>query len=348
MDTTNCYAPLLELSDRPAFLVQAGTVILANRAARQKMITEGTAIEKHLQQDLPAYGQFEEGCLYLQLSVEGVATRAYLTNLGQFHLFALEDPTEAQLQSLGLAAQQLRAPMSDLFLIAAQVEDPQLSSLLQQKLHKLHRDLSNMADAGIYQQQVLLQPEATDLNSFIYEVVEKASALVQAAGVHIHYSALPQEAMGLVDRQLLERAILNLISNAVKFSPKDQPVQIQLLRKDNMLTLTVRDRGDGIPDPIRHTLFSRYLRTPGIEDSRYGIGLGLCLVRSCAVIHGGTVLIDHPEGIGTRVTMTLRLEPPEDDVLRSPVLFPGIDYAGGHDHALVELSDVLPHDVYNK
>ena len=111
-----------------------------------------------------------------------------------------------------------------------------------------------------------------------------------------------------------------------------------------MLQLQIQDSGSGIAQQIRSSLFHRYLRQPGIEDSRWGLGLGMVLIRSAAANHGGTVLIDSPSGTGTRVTMTLSIRQPQEATLRSPIL--RVDYAGERDHALIELSDCLPAQLY--
>ena len=67
---------------------------------------------------------------------------------------------------------------------------------------------------------------------------------------------------------------------------------------------------------------------------------------SAAAAHGGAVLIDQPEGWGTRVTLTIALRRETAEVLRSPIM--RIDYAGERDHALTELSDCLPVSLYKK
>ena len=347
MDNIQSYAPLLELLDRPAFLVEKGIIILANRAAQQKALATGEPVTKYVK-DIQAYDDFRDGCLYLTLSIGGLLAQASLTNVDRFQLFVIEDHVEPQLKALCLAAQQLRGPMNDLFLAADQMDDRKLGGVMLQRLNKLHRTVCNMADAFSFYRQQLMNPETTDLNSFIYEVIEKAATLLESSGIALNYTALPQTAVGLVDRQMLERAIFNLISNAVKFSDSKHPIEAKLTRKENTLYFTVQDSGEGIPTQVQHNLFSRYLRDPGIEDSRHGVGLGLSMVRSTALAHGGTVLVDHPEGIGTRVTLTLNLAPAQGDQLRSPVVFPGIDYAGGHDHGLLELSDVLSSTMYKK
>ena len=111
-----------------------------------------------------------------------------------------------------------------------------------------------------------------------------------------------------------------------------------------MLHLSVFNSGDAVPEELRGSIHTRYMRRPGIEDVRYGIGLGMVLVRSAAAAHGGTLLMEHLKGQGTRVTMTMQIRQDSGSFVRSPVL--PYDYAGELNHLLVELSDSLPAELY--
>ena len=346
MENTHTYDPLLEMLDRPAFFVENGVISQVNQAARHRMVVAGDPIEKYLDRDLEAYNAFRGECLCLTLNIEGIPCNADVLDMQGKHLFLPQVQPTPELQALSLAAQQLRLPINSVYLAAENITDAQTAAQINRSLNQLHRLVCNMADAHRYCEQSAFQGETTDLNQFFSEVMEKASALVSRADVNLTFTALPQNVIGLADRQMLERAILNLISNAVKFSPKRGTVETKLTCKGHMLYFTVRDSGRGMEADLRSSVFSRYLRTPGIEDGSYGLGLGLSLVRSAATTHGGTVLIDHPEGGGTRVTMTLDLHPPESNMLRASFSIPTVDYAGGHDHALLELSDILPPSVY--
>ena len=111
-----------------------------------------------------------------------------------------------------------------------------------------------------------------------------------------------------------------------------------------MLYLTVQDSGNGIAQELRSNVHSRFRRQPGLEDTRFGIGLGMVMIRSAASAHGGTVLIDHPDGCGTRLTMSMAIRQDTDSVVRASTL--QVDYAGERDHTLIELSDILPSFLY--
>lgn len=344
MDTSISYNPLLELLDYPAFLVKDGVIVQANRSAQQKLITPGKPVNAVLGASASAYQEFNGGCLYLTLSLAGCSCGAAVTQAGDMDLFSLDQNSQAD-QALALAAQQLRAPLHSLF--SAVEFQPQLKEV-NRGLHQIHRIVTNMADFPRYKEQGNTRAEVTDLCHLFTETVEKAAALVESAGMQLHYTALPQLVIGLADREMLERAVYNLISNAVKFSPKGSILEAKLTAKGNMLYFTVQDQGDGIAPDIMNSIFTRYLRAPGIEDSRHGVGLGLALVRAAAAIHGGTVLIDQPETGGTRVTITITVTHSTDSMLRSPIRLPINDYAGGRDHGLLELSDVLPSNLYNE
>lgn len=344
MDQSNHNNPLLDLLDRPAFLVHSGIISQVNRAAQQKLICAGLPVAALLGEHLNIYEAFQGGSLYLSLQLDGGICDATVTLAGEDHLFCLEEGVQAD-QALALAAQQLRAPLHSLF---SSVEArPELQSV-HQGLYQLQRIITNMSDFPRYQEQKDARMEATDLCRVFAETMEKAAVLLEQAGIQLNYSALPAYVIGLADREMLERAVYNLISNAAKFSPQGSTVEAKLTHSGNMLYFTIQDQGEGISPQVLSSVFSRYLRSPGIEDSRHGVGLGLALVRSAASCHRGTVLIDQPEGGGTRITMTITVLPVDNTLLRSPIRIPFNDYAGGRDHGLLELSDILPCDLYKE
>lgn len=338
--------PLLELLTRPAFCVHEDIVTQVNEAARQRFISVGDPITKYLTQDLEAYRQFAGGCLFLCVNIMDIPCGAAVTKMDGYDLFLMENIADSARQALALAAQQLREPLNAVYSVTDEIKNRKQAGQLNQGLNQLHRIICNMSDLARYDSRAALQLETTDLSSVFAETLEKAQSLLTQAGYHLHYTALPETIIGVADREMLERAVNNLISNAVKYSPKGSILEAKLVSHGNMLSFTIQDQGDGIPLDILKHIFFRYLREPSIEDSRNGLGLGLALVASIAACHGGTVLIDQPENGGTRVTMTLTVTPNGSNILRSPIRILFGDYAGGHDHGLLELSEILPVNAY--
>lgn len=348
MEQKNINNPLLQLLNRPAFLVKDGIILQANELAQQRFIHTGSPISEYLTQDLEAYNQFTDGCLFLSVSIMDLPCSAAVTKMEGYDLFLLDNLADNTRQALALAAQQLREPLNVIFSVAEELNNRKASSQINHGLNQMHRIICNMADISRYDARMMLQLAPTDVTSVFAESVEKARTLVKTAGIKLDYTALPQLVISMADREMLERAVYNLVSNAVKFSNKGDTISAKLERKGKMMHFTLQDNGEGIPPEIMDTIFFRYLREPGIEDSRHGLGLGLALVCSIAACHNGTVLITQPETGGTRITMTMAISPCADQELHAPVRLPISNYAGGHDLGLLELSEVLPYSAYKQ
>lgn len=337
----------LNLLIRPGFYVEEGRITQVNAAAQGLLLEPGMDIAPLITSGLESYQHFQTGCLYVQLTLSGTTFQGCVTKDGSADVFTLESETgDTALQVLSLAAQKLRTPLSAVMHgVQAMCEEnnPQAAAL-NRGLYQLLRLVGNMSDAGRCPENARM--ETADLTAFFDELFEKTAVFAQDAGIRLEYQGLSKPVLCLADRDLLERAVLNLLSNAFKFTPKGGIVRVTLFTGGTSLRLSVWDCGPGIAQEIQGNLFSRYLRQPGIEDSRFGLGLGMVLVRSAAAAHGGAVLIDQPEGWGTRVTMTISLRRETAEVLRSPTM--RIDYAGERDHALTELSDCLPISLYQK
>lgn len=337
----------LNLLIRPGFYVEEGRITQVNAAAQGLLLEPGMDIAPLITSGLESYQNFQTGCLYVQLTLSGMAFHGCVIKDQAADVFILDaDAGDTALQALSLAARELRSPLSAVMhgVQAMREENNPQAAALNRGLYQLLRLVGNMSDAGRTPGNARM--ETADLTAFFDELFEKTAVFAQAAGIRLEYQGLSKPVLCLADRELLERAVLNLLSNAFKFTPKGGTVRVTLFAGGTSLRLSVWDSGPGIAQEIQGNLFSRYLRQPGIEDSRFGLGLGMVLVRSAAAAHGGAVLIDQPEGWGTRVTITVALRREKAEVLRSPTM--RIDYAGERDHALTELSDCLPVSLYKK
>lgn len=358
MEQINDSAALLDLIPRPVFCVKDGTVLRANQEAQKRNIKDGMLLKDMLLTGLAEYAQFQSGCLYLTLQLSGIPCGASVTRLDGFDVFLLEqDEDLEQLQTMALAAQELRQPLTNvmttadnLFPLSCEETDPTMQdqvARINRGLFQMQRIISNMSDAYRYCQDVVTRQEVRDVCSIMKEIFDSAAPLVEHVGMHLDYQGSEESILCLVDYEKLERAVNNILSNAMKFTPVGGTIEARLTRSGNMLYLTVQDSGAGIPEDIRSSIYSRFRRAPGIEDSRFGIGLGMVLIRSAAAAHGGTVLMEQSEGRGNRLTMTLSIRQTSENILRSGSTFL-IDYAGGRNHRLLELSESLPAELYQK
>lgn len=342
---------LLEMIDRPAFIVKDGSIIQYNQMAKNRLISLDKPIWELLQDDADAYRALADGILYLTLQIGYIRCGATVIRQDFGDIFLLDrDADQSQLQALALAAQQLRVPLSNVMTLADSLlpnleatKQKEQAAQMNRALFQLMRLISNMADADRYVGLSEPHYETTELCGFFRQIIEKADQTLEKTTVTLSFACPDTPVFTMVDRERMERAVYNLLSNAVKFSKPEDTVTVKLTISGKMACLTVEDYGEGITAHVQGTLFHRYMREPAIEDSRFGLGLGMTLIRSVASSHGGTVLLENTGG--TRVTMTIAIRKEVPGTLRSPNLRIG-DYAGGRDLGLLEFSETLPAAAY--
>jgi two-component system, OmpR family, sensor histidine kinase CreC len=107
------------------------------------------------------------------------------------------------------------------------------------------------------------------------------------------------------DRFLLQRALANLVLNAIEFSPRDTSVTVDAQSRRGQIELTVRDHGPGLAPFAQQRVFEKFFSLPRPDTGRKGTGLGLAFVREVATLHGGSArLANHPDG-GALATLVL-------------------------------------------
>ena len=355
MKALNDMFPWLELIDSPAFCVKDNTVIAVNAAAQKRMICPGADIHDIVTAYREEYESFANGELYLTVTVGDIPCQASVLRTSECDIFRIHSYEEdGTLQALALAAVQLRIPLTNAvaavgdLLRNQQPDDAKSNDLagqLNKNLFKLMRIVSNMSDTNNCTHTDAAGMQTNNISAIINEIVEKVQTLCEDTGIQLQYTKLDAPVFGLSHAEKLERAIYNLLSNALKFSPADSTVRASLIKSGSQLIFTVINSTEDLPAPTG--IWQQYHREPSIGDPRSGLGLGMTLISSVATLHGGTVLIDHPDANEVRVTMTVAIKSDTSGNVRSPVMHLG-DYAGGWDKGLMELSEVLPADSYKE
>ncbi len=352
MEQTKFIADILELICQPAFCVQDGIITCVNTPARQLQLRTGDAVATLLQTGADEYRDFTGGTLCVAIRL-GAATRsATVVRKDNVDIFRIdEDPAHAQLMSLALAAQTLREPLSGMMAVmddlladnAQTSKDNEQICKINHGLYQINRLVGNMTQANCTDDALSCNLQMRNITAVFDELMNKVQMLAEKADRKLVYTGLNQDVHGCIDSEKIERAVYNLISNAIKFSAADSCIYAKLSRSGNKLYFSVCDNGDGVASELRSNVFTRYQRQPGIEDGRYGLGLGMVLVRTAATAHGGTVLMEQAEPSGTKVTMSIVINQ-DTQMVRSPILT--VDFSGGYSTELIELSDVLPPELY--
>jgi len=135
----------------------------------------------------------------------------------------------------------------------------------------------------------------------------------------ISYAVLaPDVARAEVDPEKMERVVLNLLSNAFKFTPQGGRIQCTLKNNNSHFILTVQDSGPGIPQAMRNTIFERFRQAQGGTTREFGgTGLGLSIVKDFVDLHGGTISISDAATGGTLVQVDVPLRAPEGSSVRT-------------------------------
>jgi two-component system, OmpR family, sensor histidine kinase KdpD len=149
-----------------------------------------------------------------------------------------------------------------------------------------------------------LEPTAAD------EIVPRALDEVPGAAGRVRLEPVaPGVPLMLADGPLLERVIVNLVGNAVRYT--DTPIVITLTARAGLVELRCADRGPGIPETARDLVFRPFQRL-GDRDNTTGVGLGLALARGLVEAMGGTLTPQPTPGGGVTMVVALPAAPPQD------------------------------------
>lgn len=153
--------------------------------------------------------------------------------------------------------------------------------------------------------QMKLTRVPVDLRQFVLDVRSRMALALTGRDDRIRVEAPAELPPVFADPVRLERILMNLLTNALKYSPPDTPVEVSLARRDGEVVTSVSDHGRGIPPEEMPRLFERYYRVKGPGDCKEGLGLGLYIVRGLVEAHGGRVWATSEVGKGSTFSFSL-------------------------------------------
>jgi heavy metal sensor kinase len=170
--------------------------------------------------------------------------------------------------------------------------------------------LLSQAESG----QVVLQKAPLDLARLAADLVDQFQIPAEEKGVALSATLDPEGVSVSVDHMQIERLLSNLLSNAVKYTPKGGWVRVRVGRDEaGWAQLIVEDSGVGIPAENLPHIFDRFYRVRNAQTNlAQGLGLGLSFVAWIVEAHNGRIEVASTEGEGTRFTVLLPLETPEE------------------------------------
>jgi heavy metal sensor kinase len=228
----------------------------------------------------------------------------------------LEASMTQQRQFMADASHELRTPVATARTAASvalqkprrdEREYRETLHIVEQQTTRLSRIVDDMftlarADAGNYP----LHQTPMYLDEVVDEVVRSARVLAAAKGVSVQSSAISSATFS-GDEDLIRRLLVNLIDNAVRYAPRGSTVQTELERTPAGYSISISDKGPGIPPDVQPHIFERFYRGDAARarSQSDGAGLGLALARWIATVHGGQVILAQTSAAGTTFTVQL-------------------------------------------
>jgi signal transduction histidine kinase len=212
----------------------------------------------------------------------------------------IQTPLTAIIASIGLLAEELNE----------KPESPQ-ARLTQNILHSSHNmknRLTELPDLTKVQLPTFqLQTETLDIHNIVQVVVNQLLPIIKEKGQSLSLEIPASLPKVKADSQRLEQILLNLMSNAIKFTPKGGSLTIRAKEQETDLIIEVKDTGPGIPKEIQARLFRPYYRLPVDRHRLTGLGLGLSICKRLVELHSGNIWVESEPGRGSTFAFSLPL-----------------------------------------
>jgi len=178
---------------------------------------------------------------------------------------------------------------------------------VRQNINRLTRLIDNIifvtkADTGFIQ----LELRNNNIVSVVEEVTLSVVDLIENKDISIEFDTDIEEIIIAIDADKIERIILNLLSNSVKFTPSGGSIYVKVMEGEKFITISVKDNGIGIPKDKQDIIFERFRQVDkSISRNHEGSGIGLSLVKSFVELHGGSIRVESSLGYGSEFIIQL-------------------------------------------
>ena len=207
---------------------------------------------------------------------------------------------------------------------------------IKQNSYRLSKMINNIVDlskieAGFFK----LNLSNNNIVEFVEEIAMSVTNFTDSKGLKIIFDTDTEEKIIACDQEKVERVVLNLISNAIKFSDEGDDIFVNVKDKNEFVEISVKDTGVGIEDKYLDMIFDRFNQVDkSLSRNAEGTGIGLSLVKSIVELHGGSISVESEFGSGSTFTVKL----PSKKVLNENMLY-NSKMRNANENVRVELSD---------
>ena len=227
-----------------------------------------------------------------------------------------------QSEFVRIVSHDLRSPLTSMQGFASMLELGLVGELNEKQAQFVEKILAgiaqitalvdNIQDAGRFDPETgfyEMERAACDVGEIVVRIVQNHLVPAEKQELSIAVSVADDVPIISADTNMLERAITNLVDNAIKYTPNGGKVDVSVHCVDNELHISVRDTGFGVSAEHQKQLFQRHVRLARQEHKKIkGTGLGLFIVKSVAQRHNGNAWVNSVEGEGSTFTMSIPLK----------------------------------------
>ena len=182
--------------------------------------------------------------------------------------------------------------------------------IIKRNGYKILKLINNLIDTTkLEKKHYNITRENIDIINLIEWNVSSIDKYAKQKNISLVFDTNVEECVMAIDPQAIDRIIMNLISNAIKFSPHGSSIYINTWKSINQITISIRDEGIGIPKEEQNLIFNRFIQSSkNKKNENSGSGIGLDLVRYLTKAHKGSIELRSEENSGSEFIIKLPIE----------------------------------------
>lgn len=194
---------------------------------------------------------------------------------------------------------------------------------MKQNCFRMIRLVNNLLDITRFDSGFIkLNRKNNDIVRVVEDITQSVAVYVKSKDIELIFDTNVEEKITAFDEDKIERIMLNLLSNAFKYSPVGGKIEVNFEEQGNSVIISVKDNGEGISKESLDIIFERFGQANrSLSRKHEGSGIGLYLVKSFVEMHNGSINVNSVEGEGTEFTIVLPIKIVEEDSCKSTSLF---------------------------
>ena len=225
----------------------------------------------------------------------------------------LQEINEIKTRFISIASHEIRNPLHTISAFAQILLHRSSHKLTEEKKQEFYEKIKNYVKktTDILDDILLLSrgelgkqkinPICMNLTNFCEQIIQENQFINKNI---INFFCQDKHITACIDEKLLRHVLTNLLTNAIKYSPKGSPIDLELISNEEEVIFQIKDKGIGITPEDQQHLFESFYRASNVGNIP-GTGLGLAIAKQCVDLHNGKIAVKSEVGVGTTFTVTL-------------------------------------------